>query len=227
MSAPSGPLKNPIVPRMARIAEGSDSSCQKPASAASPRTRSCHDRRNADQTSLGTDATPSPYRRRGWFTCHMAATHDVSNQPPPLADYDVFGSDAALVEGVQRHEAGWALDHLSEIGRRAGSVEAQEWGRLANVNEPRLLTHDRYGNRIDEVEFHPAWHYLMTVAVSNGLHASPWRRPEARRARRACRGVLGLGPGRRRPRLPDLDDPRRGARASRRRGRSPPSGSRA
>jgi putative acyl-CoA dehydrogenase len=108
----------------------------------------------------------------------MAATHDVSNQPPPLADYDVFTSDAALVEGVQRHDASWALDHLCEIGRKAGSLEAQEWGRLANVNEPRLLTHDRYGNRIDEVEFHPAWHELMTVAVSNGLHAAPWRDPK-------------------------------------------------
>jgi putative acyl-CoA dehydrogenase len=108
----------------------------------------------------------------------MAATHDVSNQPPPLTDYDVFASDAALVEGVQRHDASWALDHLGEIGRKAGSLEAQEWGRLANINEPRLLTHDRYGNRIDEVEFHPAWHDLMTVAVGNGLHASPWRDPK-------------------------------------------------
>jgi putative acyl-CoA dehydrogenase len=108
----------------------------------------------------------------------MAATHDVSNQPPPLTDYDVFASDAALVEGVQRHDASWALDHLGEIGRNAGSLEAQEWGRLANVNEPRLVTHDRYGNRIDEVEFHPAWHDLMTVAVSNGLHASSWREPK-------------------------------------------------
>jgi putative acyl-CoA dehydrogenase len=108
----------------------------------------------------------------------MAATHDVSNQPPPLADYDVFASDTALVEGVQRHDAAWAMDDLSSLGRRAGSAQAQEWGRLANVNEPRLVTHDRYGNRIDEVEFHPSWHSLMTVAVEAGLHASPWADPK-------------------------------------------------
>jgi putative acyl-CoA dehydrogenase len=108
----------------------------------------------------------------------MAATHDVSNQPPPLADYDVFGADTALVEGVQRHEAAWAVDDLSALGRRAGSAEAQEWGRLANVNEPQLVTHDRYGHRIDEVEFHPSWHSLMTVAVGAGLHASPWVDPK-------------------------------------------------
>jgi putative acyl-CoA dehydrogenase len=104
----------------------------------------------------------------------MATTHDVSNQVPPLIDYDVFSTDAALVEGVQRHEAGWATEKLSALGRRAGSAEAQEWGRLANVHTPRLVTHDRYGNRIDEVEFHPSWHSLMTVAVSEGLHASSW-----------------------------------------------------
>jgi putative acyl-CoA dehydrogenase len=108
----------------------------------------------------------------------MAATHEVDNQPPPLTDYDVFGSDVALVEGVQRHEAAWALDDLSALGRRAGSREAQEWARLANINAPRLVTHDRYGHRIDEVEFHPAWHSLMTVAVTAGLHASSWIDPK-------------------------------------------------
>jgi putative acyl-CoA dehydrogenase len=108
----------------------------------------------------------------------MAATHDVANQPPPLIDYDVFTSDLALVEGVQRHSARWAIDQLSALGRRAGSEEAQEWGRLANVNPPRLVTHDRYGHRIDEVEFHPSWHSLMTVAVSEGLHSSSWTDPK-------------------------------------------------
>ncbi len=107
----------------------------------------------------------------------MAATHDVDNQPPPLAGYDVFATDAALVEGLDRHAAGWATDRLSALGRRAGSDEAQEWGRLANVNPPVLRTHDRYGHRIDEVDFHPAWHSLMTVAISEGLHASSWLSP--------------------------------------------------
>jgi putative acyl-CoA dehydrogenase len=107
----------------------------------------------------------------------MAVTHEVDNQPPPLQGYDVFAADAALVEGVQRHGAGWSTEKLSALGRRAGTEEAQEWGRLANVNEPVLRTHDRYGHRIDEVEFHPAWHSLMTVAVSEGLHASSWVSP--------------------------------------------------
>jgi putative acyl-CoA dehydrogenase len=99
------------------------------------------------------------------------------NQPPPLVDYDVFGSDAALVEGVRRHGAAAREDHLTQLGWRAGSAEALAWGVAANNNPPVLRTHDRYGNRIDEVEFHPAWHELMTVATSNGLHASSWREP--------------------------------------------------
>jgi putative acyl-CoA dehydrogenase len=127
----------------------------------------------------------------------MAATPDATNQAPPLCDYDVFGSDAALVEGVERHEASWALAALSGLGRRAGSPEAQEWARLANVNPPRLVTHDRYGNRIDEVEFHPAWHSLMTVAVNEGLHASPWidPKPGAQVARAAGFAVWGQTEG--------------------------------
>jgi putative acyl-CoA dehydrogenase len=104
----------------------------------------------------------------------MASTHEVENQAPPLVGYDVYGADAALVEGVDRHGARWASDRLTSLGRRAGAEEAQEWGRLANVNPPVLHALDRYGNRVDEVEFHPAWHSLMEVAVGNGLHASSW-----------------------------------------------------
>jgi putative acyl-CoA dehydrogenase len=118
---------------------------------------------------------------------HPAGTHSVTNQPPPLTGYDVFGSDLALVEGVRRHEAGWALESLTALGERAGTGEAQEWGRLANEYPPKLHTVDRYGNRVDEVEFHPSWHRLMEVAVGTGLHASPWAdpRPGAQVARAA------------------------------------------
>ncbi len=121
----------------------------------------------------------------------MVSTHEVQNQPPPLAGYDVYGEDAALVEGVARHEAGWAGERLSEIGHRAGTEEAQEWGRLANVHPPVLHTLDRYGHRVDEVEFHPAWHRLMEVAVGHGLHASSWveDRPGAQVARAAAFSV--------------------------------------
>jgi putative acyl-CoA dehydrogenase len=114
-------------------------------------------------------------------------THEVTNQVPPLVDYDVFTTDAALVEAVTRYDAGWAVEQLTTIGRHAGTATAQEWGRLANDNPPVLHCVDRYGNRVDEVEFHPAWHDLMTAAVGYGLHASSWvdPRPGAQVARAA------------------------------------------
>ena len=101
-------------------------------------------------------------------------THEVVNQPPPLAGYNVFGSDVALVEALEREGAAWAGAELVELGMRAGSLDAQELGRRANENPPVLLTHDRYGHRVDNVRYHPAYHELMTVAVGNGLHAAPW-----------------------------------------------------
>ncbi|RRQ28105.1 DNA alkylation response protein [Rhodococcus sp. Eu-32] len=102
------------------------------------------------------------------------ATHSVFNQVPDLLPYDT-SDDASLLEGLAREGAQWAYDDLRELGDLAGSVEAQEWGRLANEHPPVLHTHDRYGNRIDEVEFHPHWHNLMSVAVAGGLHATPWQ----------------------------------------------------
>ncbi|MDH2424225.1 isovaleryl-CoA dehydrogenase [Sphaerisporangium sp. TRM90804] len=113
-------------------------------------------------------------------------THEVFNQAPPLTGHDV-SADPALLEGVAREAADWALGGLRGLGTLAGSVKAQEWGRLANEHPPVLRTHDRYGTRIDEVEFHPAWHELLSVAVQNGLHAAPWAaaRPGAHVARAA------------------------------------------
>jgi putative acyl-CoA dehydrogenase len=102
-------------------------------------------------------------------------THEVTNQPPPLVDYDVYADDLALVEGARRYGVDDSVLH--EIGRRAGGAQAQEWGRQANENPPVLHTVDRYGNRIDEVEYHPAYHSLMTAATAYGLHASPWAEP--------------------------------------------------
>src|SRR4051812_15299843 len=103
----------------------------------------------------------------------MPATHDVINQVPPLTGRDT-ADDPALLEGLRREGADWAEDELHDLGTLAGSDRAQEWGRLANENEPVLRTHDRYGHRVDEVEYHPAYHELMTVAVERGLHAAPW-----------------------------------------------------
>jgi putative acyl-CoA dehydrogenase len=104
----------------------------------------------------------------------MPATHVVTNQVPPLLGHDV-AADAALLDGLHRYGAGWAEAELHELGQLAGAEQTQEWGRLANAYPPVLRTHDRYGNRVDEVEYHPAYHELMTVAVQHGMHAAPWR----------------------------------------------------
>ncbi|MFK4211904.1 acyl-CoA dehydrogenase family protein [Streptomyces sp. NPDC030920] len=109
-----------------------------------------------------------------------ATTHTVSNQVPPLTGYDVFAADRALTEAVQRHTSPGLLaevrGELGELGRSAGSTQVQEWGAQANGNPPVLRTHDRYGHRIDEVEFHPAWHRLLGHAVTAGL-TDAWGRP--------------------------------------------------
>jgi putative acyl-CoA dehydrogenase len=122
----------------------------------------------------------------------MPPTHEVFNQPPPLSGYDI-AADPAMLDALRREGAGWAEDGIRELGRLAGSAQAQEWGRQANEHPPVLRTHDRFGYRIDEVEFHPAWHELMTVAVGHGLHAAPWRdpRPGAHVARAAGFYVWG------------------------------------
>ncbi|MEV4641033.1 isovaleryl-CoA dehydrogenase [Actinoplanes sp. NPDC049548] len=114
------------------------------------------------------------------------STHEVVNQPPPLAGHDV-AADAALLEAVDREGAGWAAGDLHRLGKLAGETEPQRWADDANRYEPRLLTHDRYGHRIDEVEFHPSWHRLMDVAVGEGLAGAPWAdpRPGAHVARAA------------------------------------------
>jgi putative acyl-CoA dehydrogenase len=114
------------------------------------------------------------------------STHEVRNQVPPLAGYDV-ADDPALLEAADREGAGWTAGELHTLGRRAGSAATGELARLANEHPPVLRSHDRWGNRIDEVEFHPAWHALMGTAVGHGLHAAPWpdQRPGAHTARAA------------------------------------------
>jgi putative acyl-CoA dehydrogenase len=105
-------------------------------------------------------------------------THTVFNQAPPLEGVDVFSSNLPLVEAVQREGAGWVTERASTLGRFVGGEPQQLWGRLANENKPVLRTFDRYGHRIDEVEFHPAWHQLMTMGVENELHSLPWTSEE-------------------------------------------------
>ncbi|MFD5472141.1 acyl-CoA dehydrogenase family protein [Streptomyces sp. NPDC127105] len=117
-----------------------------------------------------------------------SSTHTVTNQPPPLVGYDVFAADRALAEAVGRHVEPGLLEEvrgeLTALGQAAGSAQVQEWGAQANENPPRLRTHDRYGHRVDEVEFHPAWHRLLGKGVSAGLTAA-WNRP-AGHVRRAA-----------------------------------------
>ncbi|MDX6671968.1 MAG: putative acyl-CoA dehydrogenase [Solirubrobacteraceae bacterium] len=105
-------------------------------------------------------------------------THEVFNQPPPLTGHNVFESNRPLVEALEREGGGWARAQVSALGTRDGDAQVQEWARQANENPPRLVTHDRYGNRVDEVEFHPAWHELLGIAVQNEIPSLAWRRPE-------------------------------------------------
>ncbi|WP_148614179.1 acyl-CoA dehydrogenase family protein [Nocardioides rubriscoriae] len=116
----------------------------------------------------------------------MSTTHEVTNQVPPLVGHDT-AHDPALLAAVEREGAGWALDEIHALGRLAGTEEAQEWGRLAERVPPVLRTHDRYGHRIDAVDYVPAYHQLMTTAVEHGLHGAPWAddRPGAHVARAA------------------------------------------
>jgi len=105
-------------------------------------------------------------------------THQVENQPPPLENYDLFEQDAALSEAVKREEANRATASLHQLGTLAGTAEAIRWGFEANKYPPVLQTHDRFGHRLDEVDFHPSWHHLLETAVNYGIHASPWREPQ-------------------------------------------------
>jgi len=127
-------------------------------------------------------------------------THEVTNQAVLLGDYNVFETDRPLVEAVSREGGDFRVDLIKEVGEIAGREHTRELGRLANEHEPVLRTHDRFGNRIDEVEFHPAWHELMDIHVAHGLHSLPWREPEpgahvARAAAFMCLSQAEAGTG--------------------------------
>ncbi|MBI2706630.1 MAG: acyl-CoA dehydrogenase family protein [Actinobacteria bacterium] len=121
-------------------------------------------------------------------TSDPLATHEVLNQPPPLSEYDVYTADTVLRTAVAREGAGWADQELRSLGQLAGSPEAQLWGEQANANPPVLQTHDRYGHRVDRVEYHPAYHELMRTAIANGLHSAPWD-PGAREGAHVARAA--------------------------------------
>ena len=126
----------------------------------------------------------------------MPDTHVVTNQVPPLEGYNP-ASSPVLTEALSREGGGWGLDEMTELGALSGSAQAQRWGDLADRNKPILHTHDRYGHRVDEIEYDPAYHQLMAVAVGHGLHAAPWAddRPGSHVVRAAKNSVWTVEPG--------------------------------
>ena len=102
-------------------------------------------------------------------------THQVENQVPPLANYNLYSSDAALRAAVECHGVKAAAHELTEFGALVGSEAVLEHGRLANENPPVLRAFDRNGHRINVVEYHPSYHELMALSMTHGLHAQPWQ----------------------------------------------------
>ena len=118
------------------------------------------------------------------------ATHEVLNQPPALVDYNLFTVDRILGAALEREGAGWSKPQVEEFGRLVGTEQAIRWGFQANENPPVLHTHDRCGHRLDEVEFHPAWHDLMRLSIEHGLASLPWSEPQ--RGAHVARAALML-----------------------------------
>lgn len=116
------------------------------------------------------------------------ATHEVKNQPPPLHYYNLFKEDRVLAEGLSREGARWAEERVSAFGELMGTPTMIELGFQANRNPPVLKSHDRYGNRVDEIEFHPAYHSLMKTAMKAELHSLPWN--EAKLGAHVARAAL-------------------------------------
>ncbi len=106
-----------------------------------------------------------------------SATHEVLNQPQPLENFNLLTTDCALLEALEREGGGWARADLAAFGEKLGRAETLQLGALANRNPPVLHTHDRFGNRRDQVEFHPAWHELMSLTAAQGVHSGPWAKP--------------------------------------------------
>jgi putative acyl-CoA dehydrogenase len=104
-------------------------------------------------------------------------THTVENQAPPLVPYNVFDADTALAEAIEREGGAFGLERLRNTGAAAGSQEALEHSERCERNEPRLIGHDRYGNRVGRVELDPSWHWLLRQAIEREIHSLPWRDP--------------------------------------------------
>ncbi len=106
------------------------------------------------------------------------SSHEVQNQPPPLESYNLFEQDAVLRQAIEREGGAWGLERLNGFGATVGGRPLR-LGVQADRNPPVLRTQDRYGNRIDEVEFHPAWTELLELGIRAGIPSLPWREPRA------------------------------------------------
>jgi len=131
---------------------------------------------------------------------YLAVTHEVQNQPRALENYNLYGGDLALKEGVAREGAVWADNDLTDFGAASGRAEMLELGHLANKFPPEFDSHDRFGHRVDLVRFHPSYHQLMSRAIAEGLHSSPWTEPKpgahvARAARFYMQSQIEAGHG--------------------------------
>ncbi len=113
-------------------------------------------------------------------------THDVTNQPPPFEEVNIFKTDTALKGAVEKNAGAFHVKHLSSFGAKCGSAQAIEWSRQANKNPPQLKSFDHYGHRLDEVEFHPAYHKLMALGIAAGIAAHLWSGIEAGHVRHSA-----------------------------------------
>ena len=172
------------------------------------------DARTAEAESGAFRGSPHAPPETWLYRSHMRSDIRVAtNQAPPLVGHNMVTADARPDRGGDpaRVAPRWSTT-WSRSAARPARAEAREHGMLANEHHPRLTPYDRYGNRIDEVEFHPSWHWLMERAIGHGLAATPWEQDASARARTARRGLHGLVAHRAGARLPDLDDVRRRAR---------------
>ncbi|MEA2493961.1 MAG: putative acyl-CoA dehydrogenase, partial [Thermoleophilaceae bacterium] len=108
----------------------------------------------------------------------MSTLDQVHNQPPPLQGHNAFDADPALREALEREGAFWAIDRARDIGELVASEDAQAHSKRAQRNIPKLLTHDRYGNRIDAIDYDPSMHWLLRQGIERELHSLPWRDPK-------------------------------------------------
>ncbi len=111
-------------------------------------------------------------------TAPPGATHEVVNQPPPLVDYNAFDADVVLREALIREGGEWGLERVREFGAVIASAEALDHAKRAQRNIPVLKTHDRYGNRIDAIDYDPSMHWMLRLGVEREVNSLPWRDPQ-------------------------------------------------